>query len=77
MEQDVRMHGREAAEFLNQIVDYYDATAMKTRPPTDAMNFSLQALAKCREELDHVIHAFPQNTVDEAHHLVTAMQRSR
>lgn len=62
----IRTHGREAAEFINQVVDYYDPTSLRDRPPADALNFSLMAIQKARDELDLIIEAFSPSIVEEA-----------
>lgn len=65
-----RLHGREASEYLNQVVDYFDATSLKARPPAEALKFSLLALGKSRDELDLLLKLFPSAVVDNARTLV-------
>lgn len=68
----VRVHARECVEFLNQVVDYFDSTQLKQKPPADVLNFSLMAVDKARAELDLVLKVFPKDVVEEARRLVTS-----
>lgn len=70
--EEVRSHGREAAEFLNQVVEYYDATQLKERPSKSILNFSLQAIESARNELDLVLGFFSAEVVSEARKVITA-----
>lgn len=64
--EDVQMHGREAYEYLDQVVKYFDATQSKKRVGSSVTVFSLQAIQAAGGELDAVLAAFDGGVVDAA-----------
>lgn len=68
--ENIRVHVRDAAEFINQIVDYYDPTAVNERPPAQVLQFSLNALKSAADQLDQAIRVFPQDIVRKARDIV-------
>ena len=62
----VILHGKEAFEYLNQVIEYFDSTATKKRPPAEQLNFCLKAIQSAKEELDIVLDSFDKNDIDSA-----------
>lgn len=68
--ENVRIHVREAAEFINQIVDYYEPTARNKRPPAEVLQFSLNALKSAADQLDQAMRVFSPDVVQKATEIV-------
>lgn len=68
--ENVRIHVRDAAEFINQIVDYYEPTARDERPPAELLQFSLRALKSASDQLDQAISIFSKDVVRQATEIV-------
>lgn len=68
--EDIRIHGRDAVEFLDQVVQYYDSTALKQTPPAEVMSFSLRAVECARAELDKVLILLDPSVVTAARKMV-------
>lgn len=68
--ENVRIHVRDAAEFINQIVDYYEPTARNERPPAEVLQFSLNALKSASDQLDQAIRVFSKDVVRQATEIV-------
>lgn len=65
-----RIHTREAAEFIDQIIEYYDPTAVKQRPPAEMLQFSLNALQSAAGQLDQAFAVFSHDVVQQATKIV-------
>lgn len=59
-------HAREAYEYLDQVVDYFDATATRQRPQSEQLRFCLMAIDAAARELDIVLALFDPETVAQA-----------
>lgn len=63
---EVILHGKEAFEYLNQVIEYFDSTATKKRPPAEQLNFCLKAIQSAKQELDIVLDSFDKNEINIA-----------
>lgn len=59
-------HAREAFEYLNQVVEYFDATATKERPRSEVLKFCQMAIDAAGDELDQTLSLFDQEQVGQA-----------
>lgn len=59
-------HSREAFEYLNQVVEYFDATATKERPRSEVLQFCQKAIDAAGDELDLALALFDQEQVGQA-----------
>lgn len=68
---EVETRGREAYEYLNQVVEYFDTTATKERPQSEILSFSLQAISAAAKQMDAVLAQFPEAEVANAREQLT------
>lgn len=66
-----RLYGREAMEYMNQVIDYYDPTS-KGKPDTQVLVFAVKAVEQARVELDMLIQLYPPNIVEASRNLLNA-----
>lgn len=67
-------HAREAYEYLDQVVDYFDATATRQKPQSQQLRFCLMAIDAAARELDSVLALFDPETIAQARAaLITAV----
>lgn len=59
-------HAREAFEYLNQVVEYFDATATKERPRSEVLKFCQMAIDAAGAQLDETLALFEQAQVEQA-----------
>lgn len=59
-------HAQEAYEYLDQIVDYFDATATKQRPQSEQLRFCLMAVDAASKELDGFLALFDADVIAQA-----------
>lgn len=59
-------HAREAFEYLNQVVEYFDATATKEKPRSEVLKFCQMAIDAAGDELDQTLSFFEREQVEQA-----------
>ena len=64
--EEVIRHGKEAMEYLDQVVMYFDPMEVKKKPTRVYMDFVRKALDAAREELDKALVYFPSKEVEYA-----------
>lgn len=69
--EQARVYGREAMEYMNQIVEYYDPTS-KGRPLPEVLNFAVKAVDQARIQLDNFLQLYPTTVVEASKNLLTA-----
>ena len=66
----VRERGKQAFEYLSQVVEYYDAMAVKKRGQPEMIQFCLQAVQKADEGFQSVIGEFSDDVVRDVRTMV-------
>lgn len=58
--------GKEAVEYLDQVVAYFDPVAMKDRPPAEYLSFAVKAIEAASLRLENMLKLFPDDEVNNA-----------
>lgn len=63
--------GRDAVEYLDQTLAYYDPTAMNDKPLGEYLAFALKAIEAASKKLDGCLAFFPEGEVENARQQLT------